>query len=352
MRRNRDPPPDRTAPPVPDPAPDAPGRPAAGPAAAAGPAVSDGDARGSLARLEAQVASVLLGKPDPIRLSLVALLAGGHVLIEDAPGVGKTTLAKALAGGLDVTFGRIQFTPDMLPSDILGASLFKPDMGRFEFRKGPIFTNVLLADEINRTTPRTQSALLEAMSERQVTAEGTTYPLAPPFFVIATQNPLESEGTYPLPDNQLDRFMLCTRIGYPGRDAERRALAERTRRDPLDDVRPVLSAADLAALKRRVGEVRVEESVREYLLDVTDATRAHPDLTRGVSTRGALTLDAAARARAVLEDRDYVVPDDVKALAVPVLAHRLGTRGTVREGRRETARAVVRQILAEVPVPA
>ena len=305
-----------------------------------------------LARLEAQVAAVLLGKPEPIRLSLIALLAGGHVLIEDAPGVGKTTLAKALAGSLDAKFTRIQFTPDMLPSDILGASLFKPDMGAFEFREGPIFTNVLLADEINRTTPRTQSALLEAMSEGQVTAEGVTHPLAPPFFVLATQNPLESEGTYPLPDNQLDRFMLCTSIGYPDRAHERRALVERTRRDPLAAVSPVVSAAELADLKRRVGEVRVEESVREYLLDVTDATRAHADLTRGVSTRGALTLDAAIRARALLEGRDYAVPDDVKALAVPVLAHRVGARGTLREGRREKARAVIRQILAEVPVPA
>ena len=298
-----------------------------------------------------QVSRVLLGKPEPIRLTLIALLGGGHVLIEDAPGVGKTSLAKAIAKSLDGKFSRLQFTPDMLPSDILGASLFKPDMGEFEFRRGPIFTNVLLADEINRTTPRTQSALLEAMSEGQVSAEGATLPLEPPFFVIATQNPLESEGTYPLPDNQLDRFMVCTGIGYPDRKFELEALVNHAGRDPLDDVRPVLTREDLLELRREVGAVRVKDSLRNYLLDLIDATRSHADLLQGASTRAALTLDTAARAAAVLEGRDYVVPDDVKSLAVPVLAHRLGVRGTMREGRREKAQAVVRQILAEVAVP-
>ena len=310
------------------------------------------DAPAPLARLTGQVSRALLGKPEPIRLALVALLGGGHVLIEDAPGVGKTSLAKAIARSLDCKFTRLQFTPDMLPSDILGASLFKPDMGSFEFRKGPIFTNVLLADEVNRTTPRTQSALLEAMSEGQVSAEGQTFPLEPPFFVIATQNPLESEGTYPLPDNQLDRFMICTGIGYPDREHERRALENHAGRDPLDDLGPVVSRGELADLRRRVGAAKVEASVRDYLLDLTDATRGHADLTQGASTRGALTLDTAARAAAVLAGRDYVVPDDVKGLAVAVLAHRLGVRGSMREGRREKARAVVRQLLAEIPVPA
>ena len=305
-----------------------------------------------LARLSDQVGRVLLGKPEPIRLCLVAVLSGGHILVEDKPGVGKTTLAKALARSLDCRFTRIQFTPDMLPSDILGASLFKPDMGAFEFRKGPIFTQVLLADEINRTTPRTQSALLEAMSERQVTAEGVTYPLEEPFFVIATQNPLESEGTYPLPDNQLDRFTICTEIGYPDRVNERAALLGHAGRDPLADVGPVVARDELNALRRAVGTVRVEESLREYLLDIVEATRTHADLARGVSTRGALTLDAAARAAALIDGRDYAVPDDVKGLAVPVLAHRVGVRGSLREGRREQARAVVRQILTEIPVPA
>lgn len=304
-----------------------------------------------LARLREQVSRVLLGKPEPIRLALVALLGGGHILIEDAPGVGKTSLAKAIAKSLDGTFTRLQFTPDMLPSDILGASLFKPDMGEFEFRRGPIFTNVLLADEINRTTPRTQSALLEAMSEGQVSAEGATLPLEPPFFVIATQNPLESEGTYPLPDNQLDRFMVCTGIGYPDREHERRALIDHAGRDPLDDVGPVISREELKALRTRVGAVRVDDSLRDYLLDIVEATRSHADLVQGASTRGALTFDTAARAAAVLDGRDYVTPDDIKGLAVPVLAHRLGVRGTMREGRREKAGAVVRQILAEVPVP-
>ena len=306
----------------------------------------------ALARLSASVNGVLLGKPEPVRLCLVALLSGGHVLVEDVPGVGKTTLAKALARSLDCRFTRIQFTPDMLPSDILGASLFKPDMGAFEFRKGPIFTQVLLADEINRTTPRTQAALLEAMSEQQVTAEGVTYPLEEPFFVIATQNPLDSEGTYPLPDNQLDRFTICTQIGYPDRANERDALAGHAGRDPLAAVSAAVSAGDLAAMRAAVGRVRVEASLREYLLDVVQATRDHADLAQGVSTRGALTLDAAARASALLDGRDYAVPDDVQDLAVPVLAHRVGVRGSLREGRREQARAVVRQILAEIPVPA
>ena len=266
--------------------------------------------------------------------------------------MGKTSLAKAIARkAWTATSPALQFTPDMLPSDILGASLFKPDMGEFEFRRGPIFTNVLLADEINRTTPRTQAALLEAMSEGQVSVEGATLPLDPPFFVLATQNPLESEGTYPLPDNQLDRFMVCTGIGYPDREHERQALRNHAGRDPLAEVRPVVTREELAALRTRVGAVRVDDSLRDYLLDLVDATRDHRDLVQGASTRGALTFDTAARAAAVLAGRDYVTPDDVKGLAVPVLAHRLGVAGTMREGRREKARAVVRQILAEVPVP-
>ncbi|MEM9702829.1 MAG: AAA family ATPase, partial [Planctomycetota bacterium] len=240
---------------------------------------SDSRRSAPLDRLIEQVSGVLLGKPEPIRLTLVALLGGGHVLIEDAPGVGKTSLAKAIARSLDGTFTRLQFTPDMLPSDILGASLFKPDMGEFEFRRGPIFTNVLLADEINRTTPRTQSALLEAMSEGQVSAEGDTLPLDPPFFVIATQNSLESEGTYPLPDNQLDRFMVCTGIGYPDRDFERQALANHAGRDPLDDVKPVLTRDDLAGVAAAGGR-RAGGGVAAGLL-------ARPD-RRDAGTRGPL----------------------------------------------------------------
>lgn len=305
-----------------------------------------------ISRLEQNIAAVLLGKPEPIRLTVVALLAGGHVLIEDAPGVGKTSLAKAVSRSLDCEFTRLQFTPDMLPSDILGSSMYLAGAGEFEFRKGPIFTNVLLADEINRTTPRTQSALLEAMSEGQVSVEGRTYPLSHPFFVIATQNPFEYEGTYALPENQLDRFMLCTEIGYPERDTELQVLASRRNGEPVDRVQPVLSGPQLAELQGAVREVRVEESVSEYLLDIVTATRNHEELELGVSTRGALTLYRAVQSLALIEGRDYVVPDDVKRLAIPVLAHRVVPRGLIREGQRQRAKTLIRQILQQTPVPA
>ncbi len=302
--------------------------------------------------LEQALSKVLLGKPWPVRLTLVCLLADGHLLIEDAPGVGKTSLAKAVAKGLDCTFRRLQFTPDMLPSDILGSSLYLPNLGEFEFREGPVFTNVLLADEINRTTPRTQSALLEAMSERQVSVEGRTLPLPDPFLVIATQNPFEFEGTYPLPENQLDRFMICTDIGYPDREYERRVLADRRDGEPGDRMRPVLNADAVRALRAKVAEVTVEESLGDYMLDIVAATRKHEELHLGVSTRGALTLHRAVRAMAFLEGRSFAVPDDVKKLAEPVLAHRVICRGLFREGHRDRSRAVIRRLLAEIPVPA
>ena len=301
--------------------------------------------------LEQALASVLLGKPRPIRLALVCLLGNGHLLIEDAPGVGKTSLAKAIAKGLHGTFRRLQFTPDMLPSDILGSSLYLPNLGEFEFREGPVFTNILLADEINRTTPRTQSALLEAMSEYQVSVEGRTLPLPDPFFVIATQNPFEFEGTYPLPENQLDRFMICTGIGYPDREFERELLASRRDEDPIERMPAVLDAATLEALRRQVVEVTVEETLNEYILDIISATRTHEDLHLGVSTRGALTLYRAVQAYAFLEGRTYAVPDDVKTLAEPVLAHRIVCRGLFREGHRDQARRVIRQIVGETVVP-
>jgi len=301
--------------------------------------------------LEQALARVLLGKPRPIRLTLVCLLADGHLLIEDAPGVGKTSLAKAVAKGLDCSFRRLQFTPDMLPSDILGSSLYLPNLGEFEFREGPVFTNVLLADEINRTTPRTQSALLEAMSERQVSVEGRSLPLPDPFLVIATQNPFEFEGTYPLPENQLDRFMICTDIGYPDRDHERQVLADRRDGEPGDKMRPILNADAVRRLREQVREVTVEESLRDYVLDIVAATRKHEELHLGVSTRGALTLHRAVQAAAFLEGRAFAVPDDVKQLAEPVLAHRIVCRGLFREGHRDRARQVVRQILNETPVP-
>lgn len=313
--------------------------------------LSDRSVADLLQSLQSNVAGVLLGKPEPIRLALVALIAGGHVLIEDAPGVGKTSLAKALAKSLDCGFTRLQCTPDMLPSDILGSSVYLPNLGEFEFREGPIFTNVLLADEINRTTPRTQSALLEAMSEGQVSVEGKTYSLAKPFLVLATQNPYEHQGTYPLPENQLDRFLLCTSIGYPDRDIERNVLNAHRDGEAVDSLQPVLSVDELSRIQSAAREVTVEETINDYILDIVNATREHDDLDLGVSTRGAITLYRAAQSRALLNGRDYVIPDDVKQLAVPVLAHRIICRSLLREGQRDRAIRIIEQILGRVPVP-
>ena len=302
--------------------------------------------------LEENIGGVLLGKPEPIRLAVLALLAGGHVLIEDAPGVGKTSLAKAIARSLDCDFTRLQFTPDMLPSDILGSSVYLPNLGEFEFRKGPIFCNVLLADEINRTTPRTQSAMLEAMNEGQVSIDGHTYQLQQPFFVLATQNPFEYEGTYPLPENQLDRFMLCIEVGYPERDIEKEVLVSRRDGEPVEHLRPVLSAEQLQLLQAAVREVRVDESINDYLLDIVAATRSHEELHLGVSTRGALTLYRAVQSLALVENRTFAIPDDVKRLAVPVLAHRVVSSGLIREGQRQRVQNIIKQILEQTPVPA
>ncbi len=301
--------------------------------------------------LERNVTSVILGKPDTVRLAIVAMLAQGHLLVEDAPGVGKTSLAKALAKSFDCEFKRLQFTPDMLPSDILGSSVFLPTLGEFEFRRGPIFTNVLLADEINRTTPRTQSALLEAMSEGQVSVEGKTHPLAEPFFVLATQNPFEFEGTYPLPENQLDRFMLCLEIGYPTREVERNVLTNHRDGEPVDKLKPVLSGDQLRQLQRSARMVRVDDAINDYMLDLVHATRSHEQLQLGVSTRGAITLYRAVQGLALVEGRDYVIPDDVKRLAIPVLAHRIVVKGVLHEGRRDRAKMVISQILAKTRVP-
>jgi len=304
-----------------------------------------------IAALERNISSAILGKPEPIRLSLVALLGEGHMLVEDAPGVGKTSLAKAIARSLSCGYKRLQFTPDMLPSDILGSSVFLPNLGEFEFRQGPIFTNVLLADEINRTTPRTQSALLEAMSEGQVSVEGKTYPLDAPFFVLATQNPYEFEGTYPLPENQLDRFMLCIDIGYPDREVEKTVLVNHRDGEPVDRLQPVISGDQLRTLQQAVREIRVDDAINNYLLDLVHATRSHEELLLGVSTRGVLTLYRACQSLALIEGRAFVTPDDVKRLAGPVLAHRLSVRGVLREGQRDRAKQVIRQILAKLAVP-
>jgi len=300
-------------------------------------------------RLRANVASVLLGKPDAIGMALVALLADGHLLIEDVPGVGKTLLAKAIAKSLACTFHRIQFTPDLLPSDLLGTSVFHQGSGTFVFQPGPLFAHVVLADEINRATPRTQSALLEAMSDRQVSLDGQTRPLGPPFFVLATQNPYEFEGTYPLPESQLDRFLIRLRLGYPDRDAERQILTGHRDGEPVDRLQPVLSGDDVLALQQAVRAVRVEASLEGYLLDLVGATRGHPDVHLGASTRAAIGLYRAAQALALLEGRDFVVPDDVKRLAVPVLAHRILPRPSGQGDA--TAELIVGELVGQVRVP-
>jgi MoxR-like ATPase len=307
-----------------------------------------------LEKLRANVASVLLGKPEVIQLALVTLLAEGHLLIEDVPGIGKTLLAKALARSLDCTFHRIQFTPDLLPSDLLGTSVFHQGSGTFVFQPGPLFAQVVLADEINRATPRTQSALLEAMSDRSVSLDGTTHPLGPPFFVLATQNPYEFEGTYRLPESQLDRFLIRLRIGYPDRPAEKAILTGHRAGEPIDSLSPVLCASEVADLQRSVRSVRVDDSLADYVLDLLAATREHPDVYLGGSTRAALGLYRAAQALALAEGRDYAVPDDVKRLAPPVLAHRILPRATLPSaaaGRPDAGEQIVADIVAQTPIP-
>ncbi|MFO0910168.1 MAG: MoxR family ATPase [Isosphaeraceae bacterium] len=304
-----------------------------------------------LNRLLDNVGSVVLGKPEVIKLAIVALLAEGHVLIEDVPGVGKTLLARALAASIDCSFRRIQFTPDLLPSDILGSSVYHAATGEFVFKEGPIFAHVILADEINRTTPRTQSALLEAMSDRQVSVEGKTYPLAPPFIVLATQNPYEFEGTYVLPESQLDRFMIRIKMGYPIRSEERRVLSSHRMGEPVENLKPVLSAEEVLILQRAVRTVRVDDSIADYLLDIVHATRRSEDLHVGVSTRGALTLYRAAQSLALVSGRDYVIPDDVKLLTVPVLAHRVLGKSFLQAGEFGAFEAVIRDLVDRVRVP-
>ncbi len=302
------------------------------------------------ARLLANLERVILGKRAELTLLLVGVLAEGHVLMEDVPGVGKTTLARALAQSLDVDFRRVQFTPDLMPTDILGSTVLRPAEGAFEFQPGPVFTHVLLADEVNRASPRTQSALLEAMSERQVTVDGVTRALPRPFFVVATQNPADYQGTYPLPEAQLDRFLLRVRLGYPAPEQELEMLVGQRERHPLDDLSPVATGDELRVWQAAVRRVKVAPAVGRYLLQLVGQTRSHDDLALGVSPRGSLALYRAAQAMAWLEDRDYVTPADVQALAGAVLAHRLELRPQARYAGR-TDRQVIDALVAEVPVP-
>lgn len=308
------------------------------------------DAALLLAKLRENITSVFLGKPEVVRFALIALLADGHLLLEDVPGVGKTLLGKAMAKSLGCSFQRVQFTPDLLPGDLIGTSVFHQPSGEFLFQPGPVFAQVVLADEINRATPRTQSALLEAMAERQVTADGKTRPLGPPFLVLATQNPYEFEGTYPLPESQLDRFLLRVSIGYPAREAERAILTQHRAGEPVDDLKPILTPEDVIGLQNLTRDVRVEPPVADYLLELVESTRVHPEVALGASTRAALALYRAAQAAAVTDGRDYATPDDVKALAEPVLAHRLMTKGW-EQGGRQDAGPVVRELLGKVRVP-
>jgi len=305
-----------------------------------------------LRKLQANVASVVLGKPEVIRQAVIALLADGHLLLEDVPGVGKTLLAKAMAKSIDCSFRRIQFTPDLLPADLLGTSVFHQPSGEFRFQAGPLFAQVVLADEVNRATPRTQSALLEAMGERQVSLDGETRPLGPPFFVIATQNPYEFEGTYPLPESQLDRFILRTSVGYPNREAERDLLKQHRQGEPVDHLQPVLHANDVVRLQELVRAVTVADSIADYVLDIVEATRARPDVTLGASTRAAIGFYRATQAAALLDGRDFVTPDDVRDLAVPALAHRIIARASGLAGTGDAASEAVRDVVRKLPVPA
>jgi len=311
------------------------------------------DAEGLLQRLnllQAALNQVILGKADVIEKLLIALLAQGHVLLEDVPGIGKTTLAKAFAYSLDCQFRRIQFTPDLLPSDVIGTSIYSPTDERFHFQAGPIFTQILMADEINRASPRTQSSLLEAMAEQQVSIDGQQLNLPPPFMVIATQNPLEYQGTYPLPEAQLDRFMMCLALGYPAAELELQMLVQPSSLQNPNELTPLLSQSELLNLQQRVAQIHVDPDLGLYLMKLITLTRACPELELGVSPRGGLALIQAAKARAFLKGRDFILPEDLQILAVPVLAHRVLLSGQAAlGGRRKTE--ILEALLGQVPPP-
>jgi MoxR-like ATPase len=303
--------------------------------------------------IQENISRVIKGKPLVIEMTVVALLARGHLLLEDVPGVGKTTLAHSLARSLDCSFKRIQFTSDLLPSDIVGVSIFNRQKQAFEFMPGPIFANVVLADEINRTTPKTQSSLLEAMSEAQISVDSQTYPLSQPFMVIATQNPAEYHGTFPLPESQLDRFLMRLRIGYPSPEEERKVLDRFPSLHPAEDLQPILTAQDVLDLQAQVDKVFVDESLTEYLLSIVQATRQSELLSLGVSTRGALALNRAAKALALVRGRTYCLPDDIKELAPTVLSHRIMVARAqgIRQRSFEQAERIIQDLVDSVPVP-
>ncbi|GMU24182.1 MAG: MoxR-like ATPase [Phycisphaerae bacterium] len=304
-----------------------------------------------LETLRLNMERVFFGKPAAVTQVLIGLMSRGHLLIEDVPGVGKTVLARALAKSLALSFSRIQLTPDLLPSDILGVSVYDTATGTFEFKRGPIFANVVLADEINRTTPRTQSALLEAMNETQVSVDGRTFRLDHPFLVIATQNPFEFEGTYFLPENQLDRFALRIRIGYPGREVETRIIREQPGTNVLDTLEPVMSRDELIEIQERVPNVRIDDRLVQYALDLVEVTRDHEHLEVGVSPRGTIALIRAAQASALLAGRDYVTPDDLKSLFVPVCAHRVVSKSYLHDGHTVSAEQILGETIRNLTVP-
>jgi len=306
-----------------------------------------------LTRVQRSVQSVIRGKDEVIRLALVGLLAPGHLLIEDVPGVGKTTLAHALARCFDCAFHRIQFTSDMLPSDVIGVSVFSQQTQRFEFRPGPIFANIVLADEINRTTPKTQSALLEAMNENQVTVDNRTSLLPQPFMVMATQNPIEHHGTYPLPESQLDRFLMRLKIGYPSSESEKEILQDFAESDPLSNVQPVMTGAEVVEIQKRVRRVKVDEELLNYTLAIVEKTRQHEYLSLGVSPRGSMSLYRAAQALAFLEGRNYCIPDDFKRLILPVFSHRcvVSSRYISTLKKSDQSEAILEEITNATPVP-